>query len=108
MTARHAVSERRVCRVLGFKQSVMRYVLTRPAADTPLRERLRALAAQYPRWGVLRLQWHLIREGLRVNYIRVEQLYRLEGLAVRTRARKRLAVPRVPRWRPTRRGASTS
>lgn len=97
MTARHAVSERRVCRLLGFERSVMRYVPTRPAADAPLRERLRALAAQYPRWGVPRLHWRLIREGLRVNYKRVERLYRLEGLAVRTRARKRLAVPRVPR-----------
>lgn len=51
MTARHAVSERRGCRVLGFERSVMRYVPTRPAADAPWRECLRALAAQYPRWG---------------------------------------------------------
>jgi len=32
-----------------------------------------------------------------VNYKRVERLYRLEGLAVRRRKRKRLAVPRVLR-----------
>lgn len=32
-----------------------------------------------------------------MNYKRVERLYRLEGLAVRTRHRKRLAVPSVPR-----------
>ncbi|WP_337171086.1 IS3 family transposase [Gemmatimonas aurantiaca] len=97
MTARHDVSERRVCRVLGFERSVMRYRPTRPATDVPLRARLCALAAQYPRWGVPRLHWRLVREGLRVNYQRVERLYRLEGLAVRPRARKRLAVPRVPR-----------
>lgn len=97
MTARHAVSERFVCRTLGFERSVMRYVPTRPQADAPLRARLCTLAAQYPRWGVPRLHWRLVREGLRVNYKRVERLYRLEGLAVRTRARKRLAVPRVPR-----------
>lgn len=97
MTARDAVSKRRVCRVIGFERSVMRYVPTRPADDAPLRERLRALAAQYPRWGVPSLHWRLVREGLQVNYKRVERLYRLEGLAVRTRARKRLAVPRVPR-----------
>lgn len=97
MTARHAVSERRLCRVLGFERSVMRYVPMRPATDAPLRERLRALAAQYPRWGVPRLHWRLVREGLRVNYKRVERLYRLEGLAVPTRARKRLVVPRAPR-----------
>ena len=32
-----------------------------------------------------------------MNYKRVERLYRLEGLAVRRRARKRLAVPRSAR-----------
>ncbi len=36
------------------------------------------------------------RDGEHVNYKRVERLYRLEGLAVRRRHRKRVAVPRVP------------
>jgi putative transposase len=58
---------------------------------------LRELAAEYPRWGVPRLHWRLGRDGAHVNYKRVERLYRLENLAVRRRARKRLAVPRVPR-----------
>lgn len=95
--ARHAVSERHACRALGFRRSVMRYVPQRPLRDAPLRARLRALAAEYARWGVPRLHWRLGREGVAVNYKRVERLYRLEGLAVRKRGRKRLAVPRVPR-----------
>ncbi len=65
--------------------------------DAPLREKLVALAAAHPRWGVPRLHWRLQRAGWLVNYKRVERLYRLEGLAVRHRKRKRLAVPRVPR-----------
>ena len=85
---RFGVSERR---------TMVRYVPQRPARDAPLRARLRALAARYPRWGVPRLHGRLAREGEQVNYKRVERLYRLEGLAVRRRARKRLAVPRVPR-----------
>ena len=97
MRARHAVSERRVCRVLGFERTALRYLPIRPATDAPLRAKLRELAAVYPRWGVPRLHWRLQREGLRVNYKRVERLYRLEGLAVRRRERKRLAVPRVPK-----------
>ena len=36
-------------------------------------------------------------ERTAVSYKRVERLYRLAGLAVRRRSRKRLAVPRVPR-----------
>lgn len=65
--------------------------------DAPLRPKLRELAAEYPRWEVPRLHWRLQREGLRVKCQRVERLYRLEGLAVRRRACKRLAVPRVPK-----------
>lgn len=97
VTAQFEVSERRACAALGFTRSVMRYVPRRPGRDAPLRARLRELAAEYARWGVPRLHWRLRREGLRVNYKRVERLYRLEGLAVRRRHRKRLAVPRVPR-----------
>jgi putative transposase len=94
---RYEISERHACRVLGFERSVVRFVPQRPQWDAPLCEQLRALAAEHPRWGVPRLHWRLQREGWLVNYKRVERLYRLEGLAVRRRKRKRLAVPRVPR-----------
>lgn len=93
---RYPVSERRTCRCLGFDRTAVRYVPVRPARDAPLRDRLRELAAEYPRWGVPRLHWRLERDGWLVNYKRVERVYRLEGLAVRRRGRKRLAVPRVP------------
>jgi len=94
---RYDVSERRTCRFLGFERTALRYVPQRPVADAPLRARLRTLAAAHPRWGCPRLHWKLGREGEVHNYKRVERLYRLEGLAVRRRHRKRLAVPRVPR-----------
>ena len=95
MQARYPISERSACRALGFERSVMRFVPQRPLVDAPLRETLVRLAAEHPRWGVPRLHWRLQREGWVVNYKRVERLYRLEGLAVRRRKRKRLAVPRV-------------
>lgn len=96
--ARFSLSERRACRFLGFERTALRYRLVRPARDAALRARLRELAGAHPRWGVPRLYWRLRRDGLHVNYKRVERLYRrLEGLAVRRRKRKRLAVPRVPR-----------
>ncbi len=95
--ARYEVSQRHACRALGFERSVMRFLPQRPLCDAPLREQLRTLAAAHGRWGCPRLHWRLTRDGVRVNYKRVERLYRLEGLAVRRRRRKRLAVPRVPR-----------
>ena len=94
---RFDVSERRACVSLGFERTALRYVPVRPARDAALCATLRELAAAYPRWGVPRLHWRLGRDGTHVNYKRVERLYRLEGLAVRRRSRKRLAVPRVPR-----------
>jgi putative transposase len=94
---RYGISERHSCRALGFERTALRYQPIRPARDAPLRARLRELAGAYPRWGVPRLHWRLGRDGEHVNYKRVERLYRLEGLAVRRRNRKRVAVPRVPR-----------
>lgn len=94
---RYDVSERYACRSLGFERTALRYVPQRPIVDAPLRARLRELASAYPRWGQPRLHWRLERDGLHVNHKRIERLYRLEGLAVRQRRRKRVAVPRVPR-----------
>jgi transposase InsO family protein len=54
-------------------------------------ERLRALAAERPRFGYRRLHALLRREGVAVNHKRVARLYRAEGLAVRRRTRKRVA-----------------
>lgn len=93
------VSERRACRWLGVHRTPVRYV-SRRAPDTELRERLRTLAAEHPRWGVPRLVWLLRREGRTDNYKRVERVYREEGLAVRRRSRKRAAQARVERPAP--------
>lgn len=89
-----AGSERRACRWLGFHRSAVRYV---PAArdDAALRARLRVLAEAHPRWGAPMLLWKLRQEGVTDNHKRVRRLYRLEGLAVRRRRRKRVAVARV-------------
>lgn len=94
---RYPVSEHAACRLLGFECTALRYVPQRPHRDAALCDALRTLASTYASWGVPRLHWKLQRDGWRVNYERVERLYRLEGLAVRRRHRKRLAVPRVPR-----------
>ena len=89
-----AGSERGACRWLGFHRSAVRYAPTR-RDDTALRTRLRELAAAHPRWGAPMLTWKLRQEGIRDNHKRVRRLYRLEGLAVRRRGRKRVAVARV-------------
>lgn len=92
---RTAGSERRACRWLGMHRSAVRYVPDH-RDDTALRKRLRALADDHPRWGSPRLIWKLRQEGVHDNHKRLRRLYRLEGLAVRRRRRKRTAEPRVP------------
>ena len=57
---------------------------------------MRAHAEARPRWGYRRLHVLLKRDGVAVNHKRVYRLYREEGLAVRRRKRKRLAVRRQP------------
>lgn len=76
--------------------SSARYACRRPEVPH-LRERLRQLATERPRWGYRQLHWLLLREGFRVNHKAVHRLYREEKLQVRRRGRKKLKrLPRAP------------
>jgi len=88
-------SERRACRVVGLSRSVSQYRLLEDK-DVVLREQLKALAAQYPRYGYPTLHGLLRSAGLVRNPKRTYRIYREEGLQVRTKRRKKLARPRVP------------
>jgi putative transposase len=68
----------------------------------PLRIRIRELAHARPRFGFTRIWVLLRREGWRVNKKRVRRLYRLEGLQLRMRVRRRkhIALHRGPAPRP--------
>jgi putative transposase len=63
-----------------------------------LRQRLRELATARPRFGYERLHILLTREGWRIGRNKVHRLYKLEGLQVRMRARrkKRISLHRGP------------
>lgn len=105
----HQASERRACRVVGIGRSTQRY---RPHRMQPeaLVKRLRELAAERPRFGYRRLYVMLRREGFAFNHKRVYRLYRLDGLAVRRRIRRRRAAARArvvfaPATRPNERWA---
>jgi putative transposase len=95
----YRLSERRACRVIGAQRRTMRYRHTVRDDEPQVREQLRTLAAEHPRWGYRRLHILLTRERGAINRKRVYRIYRSEGLAVRRRSRKRAA--RVPRSIPT-------
>ena len=99
---KHSLSERRSCRVAGATRSSVRYHARRAEARH-LRERLRELASERPRFGYRRLHVLLGREGLAANHKLVWLVYREEGLVVRRRRRKRVAsVQREPMPIPSR------
>lgn len=84
-------SQRRACRAIDLGLSTYRYVSRRGGGGF-IRERMKSLAYERPRFGYRRLHIMLKREGLKVNHKRVYRLYRLEGLAVRRKKRKHIAV----------------
>jgi putative transposase len=74
--------------------------------QTALRLRIREIAYARPRYGASRICTLLRREGWHVNRKRVHRLYRIEGLQVRMRVkrRKHMALHRGPAPIPTGRG----
>lgn len=77
LRAAFGVSTRRACRLVGLSRSRWHYWPLRPERDRPVRERLKMLAAERPRFGYQRLHLLLRREGVVVNHKRVYRLYSL-------------------------------
>lgn len=84
------ISTQRACSVVQLNRSTF-YLKSTAKDQTPLRTRLRELAAARPRFGYPRLHVLLRREGWKVNIKRVYRLYKLEGLEVRTKKRQKRA-----------------
>src|SRR5215831_1058060 len=78
----------RACRLAQFSRAAW-YRRSQARDQSALRLRMRDLAHARPRFGYRRLWVLLRREGWRVNHKRVRRLYRLEGLQVRMRVRRR-------------------
>jgi len=81
--------------------SALRYQ-PREDRNGELRQKILALAHRHRRYGVGMIHLKLGQAGWRVNYKRVERLYRLEKLQVRRRKRKKVPVSeRQPLVRPS-------
>lgn len=92
----YKVSAQRACKVIEFQRSSYLYK-SRAKDQTVLRMRILDIAKARPRFGYLRIHLMLIREGWHVNRKRVYRFYRMEGLQVRTKRRKKTASHvRVP------------
>jgi transposase InsO family protein len=83
------LSQRLACRIVGQQRSTQRHQSIEPARDRALREELRRLSRDHPRWGYRRAHAQLRGQGWRVNRKAIQRLWREEGLRVPARRRKR-------------------
>jgi transposase InsO family protein len=92
---------------LGIGRSMLRYVPQPRDDETPLRQAIIRLAAQYGRYGYRQITGLLWQEGWDVSRSRVERIWKLEGLRVPPKQPKRgrlwLADGSCVRLRPERR-----
>ena len=84
----YGISERRGCELAGIGRNSFRYQLKR-AEDEPLMKRIRELAYRHIRFGYRRIWALLCRSGLKINQKKVYRLWRLMGLSVRKRKRRK-------------------
>ncbi len=89
MVAKHGVSERFACRVLGQHRSTQRKKPSKPDDEAALTADITALAIQYGRYGYRRITAMLRARGWRVNAKRVARIWRREGLKVPAKQPKR-------------------
>jgi putative transposase len=92
---RYQVSCRRACALARICPNTW-YYKSQARDAAALRMRIREIAQARPRFGYVRIWIMLRREGWPANKKRIHRLYRLEGLQVRMRARrkKRLSLQR--------------
>jgi len=95
MQERFKISVQRSCRLALLRRSVW-YAKSQARDQSALRLRLRDIAMSRPRFGYLRVLVMLRRAGWAVGKKRVYRLYRLEGLQLRMKVkrRKRIALQR--------------
>ena len=89
------LSARRACTLFSVARSALGYCGRKSAADAAVIARMRALSAQYPRYGYRRIRIFLGRDGHAMSPGRAYRLWRLAKLQVpRKRGRRRVAASR--------------
>lgn len=89
VVARHGVSERLACRVLGQHRSTKRKEPIRSHDEAALTAEITSLATQYGCYGYRRITAMLRQKGWRVNAKRVARIWRREGIKVPSKQPKR-------------------
>jgi putative transposase len=95
LACERGLSKRRACGLLGVARSSLSYALRLPVKDAPVVAAMRALSAQYPRYGYRRIRIFLRRQGFELGCSRTHRLWRQAGLLLpKKRPRRRIATGR--------------
>jgi putative transposase len=97
------LSQRRACALMHVSRSALKYVSKMPGKDAAASQRMKELAAQYPRYGYRRVRIFLGRDGFAMSTSRAWRLWSAQRLQVpRKRSRRRVAASRPRPLAPTR------
>ena len=88
------LSERQACRLAHCPRPTVRYKSCKTPDDEFVRDRLRCIAQERPRFGWRRLKILLKRENFMMNHKRLRRLYCEERLQVRPRKKRRVRLVR--------------
>lgn len=104
MIEEKGISQRKACSWAGLSRNALKEPVVVKEKDTDLRARIEDLSKRHKHWGVLKIHRRLVKQGHRVNHKRVRRLYRLLGLGLRRKSRKRLPeafrqpLPKATAW----------
>lgn len=84
------ISQRKACRWVGLSRNALVGPTLIKEKDKVLQARIKALAKRYKHWGLLKIHRKLRKQGETANHKRVRRLYRLAGLNLPRKLKKRL------------------
>jgi len=96
-------SERRACRAALISRGAFRYAQRLKPGENEVRQAIRRIAREHPRYGYLRAWATLRREGMKVNHKRVHRVWKTEGLSLKRkrpgrRRHERSEITRKAEW----------
>ena len=90
MVADKQISQRQACRWIGMSRNALKEPVVVKDKDATLRAQIETLAHRHKQWGVLKIYRRIRKQGGTANHKRIRRLYRLLGLNLRRKTKKKL------------------
>lgn len=87
------LSQRHACRLVGVSRGTARYSREGDPEAKELGRRMKELSLKHVHYGFPRIEALLRREGVKDNRKRLHRIWKLEGLSIKRRMRRRRAIP---------------